>query len=232
MNEAILFLTNICKVWLPPLSSGHFKYIFASTTAHQWWSCGVNTFHESDRPGQSLLVRCCDVPIRSAPAGFICGNSFRVQLLRKSRMSYGQFTTDVTVLTYCQQECGVSFERLPAGRPPFCYRYVMWQVVWQPPREAWQNSLKRIFLVLIQGKKCVWFAQLLLFVALNSVPRRERILQWIPSIISQEEIFGEPWLKKQFIHSYIHLSIHPSDCLSTCLFIHPSIHTSIHPIHP
>lgn len=96
-------------------------------------------------------------------SGFIHGNSFRVQLLRKLRMSYGQFTTDVAMLTYCQQECGV-FSNF--CWPPFCYRYVMRQVVWQPPREAWQNSPKRVFLVLIQGKKmCLVYTAHLIWVS-------------------------------------------------------------------
>lgn len=107
---------------------------------------------------------------------FIHGRSFRVQPLRKLRMSYGRFTTDGAALTYCQQECG---EFSLFCWPAFCWRYVMWRVVRQPPREAWQNSPKRVFLVLIQGKKCAWFIQLIWFVAFNSVPRRERMLQWI-----------------------------------------------------
>lgn len=152
-------------------------YINWSSSVMILW---VNRLHQSDWPRQSLLLWCCDAPLDQLQLPSSTGNSFRVQQLRKLRMSYGQFTTDVAVLTSCQQECGVF---LNFCRPAFCYCYVMWQVVWQPPREAWQNSPKRVFLVLIQGRQCVCFTQLIWFVSLNSAPTHERILQWIPLVL-------------------------------------------------
>lgn len=147
-----------------------------------FWSQQI-PFIRSTKMGFVAVMLWCT--FRSAPAGSIHGNSFRVQALRKLRMSYGRLTTDAAALTYCQQECEVfsSF-----CWPTCCYCCVMRQVVWQPPREAWQNSPKRVFLVLSQGKKCVWFTQLIWFVAFNSVPWQEHIVHQIPLFLLSAKV--------------------------------------------